>query len=347
MRTIRILVFLLLCAPTLWATDANRVLLRVNDRIATLYDYELRRDERLRAIQQADLDPARRADLVANVGAEVLSNILEELLVLSRADQIGFVPTEGEIDLAVARAKESFGIQTDAQFEQALASSGMTIDQFKTQVETNLRVSQVMGREVQQRISLSEEDLRRYYYENPQKFTTPERLRLQEIVVLDTSALSAEGRAELAAELRREMESGASLSELARDDATTSGMVELGWIEKGDLDPALEQAVWDLAVDGVSSPVEGRGGLHLLQVLEREQASLLAFSDVADDIERLERERLLMQEYDGYLQELRDAAYIRISQLPEDAKGFNVQESAARLTVESDLSGDSDPESEP
>ena len=336
------LAVLWLCVSPLAASDSNRIILRVNDRIATLYDYEFRRNERLRAIQAADLDPERRAELVSSLGAEVLSNMLDELLVLSRADQIGYSPTPGEIAEAVARAKENFGIQDDEQFQRALASSGMTPEAFEKQVTLNLRVSQVMGREVQQRVQLDEEDLRRYYYENPDQFTTAERVRVQEIVVLDTSSLTADERLELAGELASAVEAGASLADLAaeyRTEGTTSGMVDLGWIEAGDLAPDLEAAVWDLEAGAVSEPVDGRGGLHLLQVQEREESVLLEFADVADQIDARERNRLLMEEYDEYLDELRDAAYIRVAHLPSDVQGFNIQESASRLTLETDRVG--------
>ena len=349
-RSIGSLLLLTLGATTLWAMDANRVILRVNDRIATLYDYEVRRNERLRAIQQADLDPARRAELTAQLGAEVLGNILDELLVLSRADQIGFVPSEDEVDIAVDRAKQSFGIQNEEQFQQALESSGMTAEGFRKQVEVNLRVSQVMAREVQQRVLLDEEDLRRYYYENEQEFTTPERLRLQEIVVLETSSLAAEERVALAQELVESLEAGEAMADLAsqhRDEGTTSGLVELGWIQKGDLDAALEQAVWNLAAGGTSAPVDGRGGLHLLQVLEREEAAVLPFQDVINEIDSRERNRLLSEEYESYLVELRDAAYIRAASLPEDAEGFRVQESASRISFEVDQADLLVPDDEP
>jgi parvulin-like peptidyl-prolyl isomerase len=329
-----------LAAPALRASEANRIILRVNDRIATLYDYEQRRDERLRAIQTADLEPERRAELVASLGAEVMSNMLDELLVLSRADQIGYVPTEGEIAEAVARAKRGFGIQTDDQFQQALAASGMTVEVFEKQVATNLRVSQVMGREVQQRVELEEEDLRRIYYERPEEFTTPEGIKVREIVILDSSSLDAAGREALAARLRDALESGEPMQQLAEEYAAegkTSAMVDLGWIERGDLDPALERAVWDLEPGGVSEPVAGRGGLHLLQLDERREERLLEFSEVADSINQAEHERLMMEEYEKYLGELREAAYIRVTQLPPDVKGFSIQESASRLTLETEL----------
>jgi len=335
-------VFLLLAFLTagLAAGDGNRVLIRVNDRIGTLFDYELRRNDRLRALQNADIPPVRRAELIAKAGTEALNDMLEELLVLSRADQIGFNPDAREVEEAVQRALESFGIGSDEQFERALAQTGMSREAFRNQVEVNLRVSSVMSREVQRRVELTEEDARRYYYQHEDDFTLPERRRLQEIVVLETSSLSPQGRSELAGEIRAALEAGTTMEEIAaqhEDNGDTSGVVTLGWVEKGDLDPALESAILALAAGEFSEPVEARGGLHILGVLEREAAALQPFAEVANRISSIERERLFREEYRDFMTELRAKAYISIRQLPEDAQDFDVQQSIDRLILESDF----------
>jgi len=347
MRTTRIFALLLLCAGAVVATDSNRIILRVNDRISTLHDYENRRDDRLRAIQGADLAPAERAELIAGAGAEVMSDMLEEMLVLSRADQIDYRPEAREIDAAVTRAQQSFGIDSEEAFERALAQNGLTRDDFRQQVKVNMRVSGVLAREVQQRVQISEEDLRRYYYEHEEEFTTAERVRLSEIVVLADSPLSSEGRSSLAAELRAALEAGSTLAELAdlhQADGSTSGSVDLGWVERGDLDSALEDAAWSLQPGQVSDAVAGRGGLHIFVGEERQAAELMAFSKVAEQIEAIERERLFAQEYGEFMTELREAAYISVRDLPADIQGFDIEESVNRLVFDSDAGDLSLPE---
>jgi parvulin-like peptidyl-prolyl isomerase len=350
MRTIRLLCLLLFCAATIAVADGNRILLRVNDRIGTLYDYEVRRDDRLRAIQSADLAPAERAELIESAGVEVLGDMLEELLVLSRADQIGYEPTAAEIDAAFARARENFGIDSEEAFLQALEQTGMTPEAFRKQLVTNMRISNVLGQEVQRRVELSEEDLRRVYYENEEEYTTPEQVRLRDIVILESSSLTPEERESLAAEVRDALATGETLEEVAakhEDQGTTSGIVDVGWVGRGDLDTTIEDAIWDLEPGEVSSPIAGRGGLHVVVLEERKAAEMMPFSEVAGRIEQSERERLFSQEYGDFMQELRDAAYIRVGDLPEDARGFNVEGSASRLVFEGAGAGASGPTEAP
>ena len=49
--------------------DINRIVLRVNDEIATLWEFQQRRRSRIAEIQRADLPPERRQRLLADVGA--------------------------------------------------------------------------------------------------------------------------------------------------------------------------------------------------------------------------------------------------------------------------------------
>jgi hypothetical protein len=120
------------------------------------------------------------------------------------------------------------------------------------------------------------------------------------------------------------VEDGADLGEVAAPfaaEGVTSNAVDLGWVEIGDLDPELEQAVWDLEPGGVSAPVEGRGGLHILVVTDRRDARLKAFAEVEGTIRATEGERLLSSEMQRYLEELEAAAYVVVN-APPDAIGF-------------------------
>ena len=61
----------------------------------------------------------------------------------------------------------------------------MTLDDLADQMRRNLLIRAVMGREVQQKIELEEEDLRRYYRDHPDEFSRPRRLQVREVVVTE------------------------------------------------------------------------------------------------------------------------------------------------------------------
>ncbi len=212
----------------------------------------------------------------------------------------------------------------------------MTLDDLGEQMRRNLLIREVMGREVQQKISVEEEDLRRYYRNHPDEFSTPRRLEVREVVVPDSAAADPAARYAIAAEVADALRVGAEgeerLAELAAAGQAGS-VVQLGWVEQGDLEPALESAIWELGAGELSEPVAARGGLHVVQVLAEEPAALREFAEVQAQIQAKLRSERFQEKMTGFLEELERNSHI-VSNPPPEAAGFRaarVSEEAAEL----------------
>ena len=307
-------------APAL--AESNRVVIRVNDRIATLYDYEQARRQLIEALRRSNLPPERLQQRMADVGVEVMSDLLEEMLLLSRGDQMGAEPTREEVAEAVQRARDQAGVTTDDEFVQGLAASGFTVESFREHIAKNLTMSGVMGREVRPRIRLNEEDLRRYYQKNLEDFRLPVKLNVRETVVLDTATTNPEDRAAIAQDLRERLLAGEPADEVVAgyaEKGLTTEWIAIGWVGEGDLDPALEAAIWDLEIGEFSAAVPARGGLHLFEVLDRQEATIQEFAEVSEEIEQQETNRRFASEIGEYLAELERNAYVVLNPPPEAA----------------------------
>ncbi|MGB5390185.1 MAG: peptidyl-prolyl cis-trans isomerase [Thermoanaerobaculia bacterium] len=321
----RLVCGLLLAGVSLGSAEVNEIVLRVNDRIATTYDYNSERLERFQAIQQAEsLTEEKKQELLAVLGETVMKDLFEQLLMLSRADQLKIQISPSEIDEAVERTKQNFGIQNQAEFKAALEASGMTEERLRGRLEKTLLTQRVMGQEVYSRVSVDEEDLRRYYQSHADEFQVPQRLSLREVVVLESSGLNDDDLALLAEEIRQQLSTGRDIEEVVApylEEGVSSGVVDLGWVEVGDLNQDLEEAVWGLEAGGVSPAVEARGGLHILVVAEREEARLLEFLEVQDQIRSIEQGRLMQDEMAKYIEELKKNSYV-VANPPPEAAGF-------------------------
>jgi peptidyl-prolyl cis-trans isomerase SurA len=319
--------FLALAPAALRAEVINNVVLRVNDRIATLYDYQQRRQEMVREIQRREQDAEERQRLLAQAGEVVYANMFQELLLESRADQLGIEVGEAQVDAAIARLKEGYNIKTAEEFQAALAQSGMTEQQLRAQLRNTLRVQEVRGREVQSRVDLNEEDLRRYYRKNLEQFRQPEQVQLREVVVLEEGGAPAEERSRIAAEIRTQVAGGTALADAVKDyvaRGVTSNVIELGWVSPGDLDKNLETAVWKLPKGTISDPVEARGGLHLAQVIDRRESRVPPFAEVSEAIQAREQDRVFREEVAKYMVELEKKSLI-VANPPQEAAGYRRQ----------------------
>lgn len=311
-------------APRAAADSLNRVVLRVNDQIATLYDYERRRDEAVREIVARVRDPKERQQQLDSIGETVFRDMFQELLLSSRADQVGVEVNDAEVDQAIANLKANSGIKTDQDMQQALAQSNITLDQLRAQTRRNLRIHDTLGKEVQGKIKVKDEDLRRYYRKNQDQFQVPEQLQLREVVVLDDGGLPEPERRKVAAAIKASVAGGKSLSDAVASYAAagqTSNVVELGWITAKDLDPVLEAAAWKLTKDGVSDPIAARGGLHVLQLVDRHPAHLRPFSEVQAQIQAQETERIFQEESAKYIADLETRSLV-VADPPQEAVNF-------------------------
>jgi parvulin-like peptidyl-prolyl isomerase len=330
-----ILAFALALAPRAGAEVLNRVVLRINDQIATLYDYQQHREELVRDVLHREQDSGERQRQLGQTGEVAYADLFRELLLQSRADQLGVEVTDAQVDTAVSQLKQSYNIKSDDEFKAALAQSGVTEAQLRAQLRKQLRVQEVRGREVQGRVKVDEEDLRRYYRKNLEQFRQPEQLQLREAVVLDEGTAAAADRQRLAAEIRAKVQGGASLADAVADTVkkgTTSNAIDLGWVSPGDLDKNLEAAVWKLPKGAVSEPVQARGGLHLVQVLDRRESRVPPFSEVQQAIQAKEQERMFRQETAKYMVELEKKSLI-VANPPAEAANFRRQ-----LASDTDLS---------
>lgn len=334
MRTAsRALILALALAPSVAAEDVNRVVLRVNDRIATLAEYTARRDARIEAISRArelSLDDQRR--LIAESGRATMRELFDELLMLSRGDQLRVDVSAAAVDRGVEAAKRRFGIETDEDFRMALEQSAMTLEQFRANVARNVAISEVLGREVTPKIDVEDEEVARYWREHPAEFGLPAQRRVEEAVVVVGSADGGE-EAALAERIRAAVAAGqrvaAAVEELGAGERAL--VLDHEWVERGALDPALDAPVWAAAAGAVVGPIAARGGLHVLHVVESREATVRPLDEVRGQV----RNALRNREYDRLNRELVETlaaqAYV-VEHLPADAVGYR-----------SALTGDADP----
>jgi hypothetical protein len=109
----------------------------------------------------------------------------------------------------------------------------------------------------------SEADVHAYIAAHAELQHTGERLLLRQLILPDqTGAAAARER------IRRGEDFAALSRELSRaPNAATGGA--LGWVERGQLPPEFEAAVFSLPKGGVSVPVSSSAGWHVFQVVDR------------------------------------------------------------------------------
>lgn len=308
------------------AEEINRLVLRVNDEILTLFDYEKRKAQEINALlENPNLSPAERQERLGDTPKVVMFGVFREMLLESHASRTGTTVTEREIDATIDSMRQQQGIPDNESLRQALAASGMTMEELRENVRQEILLSQVIRRDVTAKIEVAEDELRAYYRNNSEEFRVPEERRLEEIIVLEEeSGLGGDELEQKARAIYDEVQAGAEFSEVAERNQTegvSTGIIELGWLKKGDLGRLLNDAAWGLEAGQVSQPVDGRGGYHLLHLLEAKGGELLPYNQVEERILTIERNRRFGKELNEFMAELAETSYI-VEDIPPEAIGY-------------------------
>jgi peptidyl-prolyl cis-trans isomerase C len=180
--------------------------------------------------------------------------------------------------------KSGFDKHADVQLDIATARESAIFDDYVRDVVSSELVKDV--------------DVRQYYDQHKADFATPERLHVRHIVVREMSngsrAKSKDEAKQILEKISAQIDPKAPLQmrvnqfgQFARqysEDAASRSGGDLGFIEKGQLDPDFEAAAWKLPVGKVSNVVQTQYGYHLILVEAKEAAGTQPFDDVKSAI---------------------------------------------------------------
>jgi peptidyl-prolyl cis-trans isomerase C len=154
---------------------------------------------------------------------------------------------------------------------------------------------------------VTDAEARKFYEQNPDNFKVPEKIKARHIVMLANPAgPNGKTKEQALAEMqkvavllhpyfRSNQEGGAAgkaarlrkFAELAAqysDDGSAQQGGDLGWVEKGALDPQFEEAAFSLHIDTLSGIVETSYGYHLIYVEDKQPAGIQPFDEVSSEI---------------------------------------------------------------
>ncbi len=314
----RNLLFLASVSAWPWVASAeilDRVIVKVNGDIVTQSEFEARQ---VAAVQGAKIGSERIEAYLRENNARILQDAIDDLLLLQKADEVGIrVRPEYTKDIIEGIKKEQ-NIPTDAALREQLRREGMTLDDMKRNIERSIIRRQVVGKEIEPKVVVTDADVRAEYERRKEEFTHPAQVGLQEILVGNDQIDPKAKAQDLVARAR----AGEDFAALARDNSasgTRSDGGSLGKLSIQNLHADVRHAVEKLPVGGVTDPIAGADGSYrIFRISERAEEGLTPLDDVKADIRKRLVDTGMLAEYDKLLKELRDKAIIdvRVREVP-------------------------------
>lgn len=294
--------------PVLTGTVVNRIMALVDGDPVTLYELK----------DFANGDPRLKQALSSDQAA-VLDLLVTKRLIQKEVEQQGIVVQDADVDRYIANIRERNKIDDD-QLDAALAQQGLTRERYRAQVREELQRAQLINREIRGKVSVSPEEIARYYKEHETEGGGDGQVSISQIFLklpADAPPAEVEAVEARAAKIYEQLKDGADFAEVAQkeseDGAAKSGG-KLGKFKTGEMREDLEKAVAGLDPGEFSKPLRGSSGIHIVRLDERIGVAGQAMPEgKADEIKEQLYAKALEDRYNRWLKEdLRQRHHVEI-----------------------------------
>ncbi len=230
----------------------------------------------------------RSADTPENE-RKAAENLIEKKLVDKEAQRLGIVVSEEDVDDAVQDVMRKNGMTLE-DLKKNIATQGLTLVQYRDRLRAQIEKARIIGKELRQRVTVSDEEMRSYYQAHTDLFSQPEEARIQHIFLKvppgadERQKKAVRARAE---EILKDVKAGKDFSRLARihsEDANTADRRgDLGFVKRGELQSGFDRVAFSLK-PGQAGLVETPYGYHVVRVIDRRPPRVVPYDDVADQV---------------------------------------------------------------
>ena len=291
----------------------------VNDDIITLYELN---QEAQPLISEAEKKSTLNEDTRKKIRRAALDHLVEKKLLEQKIKELNITVTDEEIRQAIDDVKKQNNMASQEVLVSALASQGLTFEQYRSQLKQQLEKLKLVSMEVRSKIQVGESEMRAYYEANRAKYSEDVTYRARHIFFrTNEKAPAADIKRTMSTALMvlAEAKSGKDFAELAKayseDPAARKDGGDLGTFKKGDMMPELEKAILALKPGEVSDLVYTTSGFHIIKLEERIPGKLKPFESVKAEIEETLYRKKSEERFNQWAKELRSKASIEIKDL--------------------------------
>ncbi len=257
---------------------------------------------------------------------------VDEMLVVQRGRELGYKLADDQFKTVVDNIKKENKLETEEQFQAALKSEGMTMEELRRILERNMIMQRVRQNEVLGKLSVTDDEARAYYDTHMNDFTTLPSVTLREILVsVNGTARGVSVATDEAAQAKAEAirvrvtQGGESFEKVAAtvsDSPSKANGGLIGPLSVNDISPELRQLVESMKPGDISTVIRTPRGYQVLKLETVTATQTMTLEQARDQIgEKIYNDKQ-KKEFDKYIEKLRTQAIIEWKN-PDILKAFD------------------------
>jgi parvulin-like peptidyl-prolyl isomerase len=279
----------------------DQVVIRVDNRVLTLAEF----NEYFEPIRMScDKEQAQNGVTMREARLGFLLQLVEEMIVLRRADELHLDISPRELDEAVRDFQKGY---PEAGFEYLFLKQAISFEAWQERLKKRLLVEKVIRKELLKEVSVTPQEIKDYYDKHWKEWSHGKEIRARHIL------LPSEDEA---TNILKRLQNGDDFATLARlhsiaPDAQNGGT--MGYVVLGQLPGCLEEPLFHLERGTVSPVVKTPYGFHIFQVMEKRETSKPKIEECIERIKQGIKKERLGTAYGPWLARLRSRYRIEIN----------------------------------
>jgi parvulin-like peptidyl-prolyl isomerase len=233
-----------------------------------------------------------------------LLELLEEMIVLRRAEELDLHVSSEELEETVDRIQRDYD---DDGFKAMFMKQAVSLEIWKERLKRQLLIEKVTHRELLSKISVTPEEIRDYYEQHRKAWAHGKQIRVHHILLPDKD------KATLVLEKLKKGEDFSTLARVHSIAPESEQGGDMGYVARGQLPKCFEDPLFRLEKDTLSPVIKTPYGYHIFKVIEKKDAGEPKIEDWIEKIKaRLQQEKLEAA-YGPWLAKLRSRYSITVN----------------------------------
>ncbi len=289
----------------------------VVDRIVAVVNNEIITQSQLdRAVSRQERDPLNRSKGDPEARQQLLERMINEKLIDQLVLASKVEVSEDELVRAIANVLHQNGMTID-QLKAEVASKGTSYEDYKKQIESQIKRIKFINQVIGPQVKISDQDLRDFYQRNQERFRGGVKAHIAQIF-LPFAGIESEADAERFKEQALNIVSRAkhgSFQEMAQafskgPNAENGG--DMGMVSLKDLPPQIADVIRQMKVGDVAGPIPTDNGLFIVKLVSLPELSAQDFEQLRDRIYSALYDQRIEETMGSYLQKERQRAFVEI-----------------------------------
>ncbi|CDF59087.1 peptidylprolyl isomerase [Thermobrachium celere] len=248
---------------------------------------------------------------VTQIKQDLLENMINEVLLVKRAEELKVVPDEktiqDEVNKNIEESKKTLG--GEDKFNKTLSDLKITLEDYKAYIRNQVIIEKLYDH-ITKDVNVTEDEIKKYYNENIYDYTEkPNKMNVSHILVKTQDEAN---------KVKAELDKGVKFEEVAKKYSQDPGSKDKGgnlgdiYYNDKNYDKDFMANAIALPVGKISGPVKTQSGYHIIKVNSKEEYKQIPLEKVKGDIEKKLIDDKKEQAFEQELNNLRKKAKIKI-----------------------------------